>query len=239
MFEPIGKLLGEWSLGLNVWSVVLRVALSMILSAVIGCERSSKRHSAGLRTFIVVSLGMTLAMITDMYIFTLTDKNIFIISGAAVIAIATITVNSILFSSKNQIKGLTTSAGLWAVGLIGLTLGAGLYTVSLIGFAAVLICMAFFTGIERYLKNRSNHFEVHLELTSSTDLRDFITTIRRLRLIVDDIEVNPAYLNSGLAVYTVSLSINSPELKKYKTHKEIIEALSTIEYVSHIEEING
>ncbi|MBO4868689.1 MAG: MgtC/SapB family protein [Clostridia bacterium] len=239
MFEPIGKLLGEWSLGLNVWSVVLRVALSMILSAVIGCERSSKRHSAGLRTFIVVSLGMTLAMITDMYIFTLTDKNIFIISGAAVIAIATITVNSILFSSKNQIKGLTTSAGLWAVGLIGLTLGAGLYTVSLIGFAAVLICMAFFTGIERYLKNRSNHFEVHLELTSSTDLRDFITTIRRLGLIVDDIEVNPAYLNSGLAVYTVSLSINSPELKKYKTHKEIIEALSTIEYVSHIEEING
>ena len=239
MFEPIGKLLGEWSLGLNVWSVVLRVALSMILSAVIGCERSSKRHSAGLRTFIVVSLGMTLAMITDMYIFTLTDKNIFIISGAAVIAIATITVNSILFSSKNQIKGLTTSAGLWAVGLIGLTLGAGLYTVSLIGFAAVLICMAFFTGIERYLKNRSNHFEVHLELTSSTDLRDFITTIRRLGLIVDDIEVNPAYLNSGLAVYTVSLSINSPELKKYKTHKEIIEALSTIEYVSHIEEISG
>ncbi|MBP5208911.1 MAG: MgtC/SapB family protein [Clostridia bacterium] len=239
MFEPIGKLLGEWSLELNVWSVVLRVALSMILSAVIGCERSSKRHSAGLRTFIVVSLGMTLAMITDMYIFTLTDKNIFIISGAAVIAIATITVNSILFSSKNQIKGLTTSAGLWAVGLIGLTLGAGLYTVSLIGFAAVLICMAFFTGIERYLKNRSNHFEVHLELTSSTDLRDFITTIRRLGLIVDDIEVNPAYLNSGLAVYTVSLSINSPELKKYKTHKEIIEALSTIEYVSHIEEISG
>lgn len=237
MFEPIGQFLGKWSTELNVASAVLRVMLSMLLAAIIGCERSSKRHSAGLRTFIVVSLGMTLAMLTDMYILSLTDKYIFIISGAAVIAIATITVNSILFSSKNQIKGLTTSAGLWAVGLIGLACGAGLYTLALIGFFAVLACMAFFTGIEKYLKNRSNHFEVHLELTSSANLRDFITTIRKLGLIVDDIEVNPAYVNSGLSVYTVALSVNSPELKKYKTHKEIIEALSTIEYVYHIEEI--
>lgn len=239
MFEPIGKLLGDWAVGLNVWSAILRVLLSMLLAAIIGCERSSKRHSAGLRTFIVVSLGMTLAMITDMYLLSILENYMFIISGAAVIAIATITVNSILFSSKNQIKGLTTSAGLWAVGLIGLLSGAGLYTLALIGFFAVLVCMAFFTGIEKYLKNRSNHFEVHLELSGSTDLSDFVRTIRELGLIVDDIEVNPAYVNSGLAVYTVALSINSPELKKYKTHKEIIEALSTIEYVSYIEEISG
>jgi putative Mg2+ transporter-C (MgtC) family protein len=80
---------------------------------------------------------------------------------------------------------------------------------------------------------------VHLELESSANLRSFITTIRELGLVVDDIEVNPAYVNSGLSVYTMALSINSPELKKYKTHKEIIEALSTIEYVYHIEELSG
>ncbi len=239
MIEPLGELLGKWAVELNVYSVILRVILSMVLSAVIGCERSSKRHSAGLRTFIIVSLGMTFAMLIDTFIIMNTDFKLYVISGAAVIAIATITVNSILFSSKNQIKGLTTSAGLWTVGLIGLACGAGLYTIAVIGFFAVLICMAFFTGIEKYLKNRSNHFEVHLELESSANLRSFITTIRELGLVVDDIEVNPAYVNSGLSVYTMALSINSPELKKYKTHKEIIEALSTIEYVYHIEELSG
>ncbi len=239
MIEPLGELLGKWAVELNVYSVILRVILSMVLSAVIGCERSSKRHSAGLRTFIIVSLGMTFAMLIDTFIIMNTDLKLYVISGAAVIAIATITVNSILFSSKNQIKGLTTSAGLWTVGLIGLACGAGLYTIAVIGFFAVLICMAFFTGIEKYLKNRSNHFEVHLELESSANLRSFITTIRELGLVVDDIEVNPAYVNSGLSVYTMALSINSPELKKYKTHKEIIEALSTIEYVYHIEELSG
>ncbi len=30
----------------------------------------------------------------------------------------------------------------------------------------------------------------------------------------------------------------SPELKKYKTHREIIDALSSIEYINHIEEMN-
>ena len=66
-----------------------------------------------------------------------------------------------------------------------------------------------------------------------------MTTSRRLGLSVDDIELNPAYASSGLSVYSISLSIHSAELKQYKTHKEIIEALSTLEYVYHIEEMQN
>ena len=65
-----------------------------------------------------------------------------------------------------------------------------------------------------------------------------MTTIRKLGLRVDDIEANPAYLNSGLSVYSVSVTIASQELKKYKTHSEIIEAIGTLEYVYYIEEMN-
>ena len=45
---------------------------------------------------------------------------------AGVIAVAMLSGNSVLFSSRNQIRGLTTSAALWACGIIGLALGAGL-----------------------------------------------------------------------------------------------------------------
>jgi putative Mg2+ transporter-C (MgtC) family protein len=38
-------------------------------------------------------------------------------------------------------------------------------------------------------------------------------------------------------VYSVAISVTKKELKKFKTHREIIDALSTLEYVSHIEEI--
>ena len=54
---------------------------------------------------------------------------------------------------------------------------------------------------------------------------------------IDDIELNPAYLNSGLSVYTISFTISSRELRKYKKHSEIIEALKTLDYVAYIEEI--
>ncbi len=236
--DPIAMKLGAWSVEIGAASVIFRILLSVLLAAVIGCERSSKRHSAGLRTFILVSLASTVAMLLDIYLSSQGDE-LYIISAATVIAAAIISVNSMLFSSRNQIKGLTTSMGLWATGIIGLTAGAGLYTVTLVSFAALLCCLSLFPAFETYLKNRSNHFEVHLELKSSEYLQDFVTTIRRLGLFIDDIESNPAYVNSGLSVYSIAISIDSAELKKYKTHKEIIEALKTLDYIYHIEEMHG
>lgn len=237
MIDPIAARLGSWASEISAASVLLRIALSVILSAVIGCERSSKRHSAGLRTFILVSLASTCAMILDLFL-SGTSEIKYYLSAASVIAVSIICVNSMLYSSRSQIKGLTTAVGLWASSILGLTVGAGFYTAALAAFAALLCCLSVFPSFEVYLKDRSNHFEVHLELKSSGKLQDFVTTIRKLGLTIDDIESNPAYINSGLSVYSIAISISSEELKKYKTHKEIIEALSTLDYVYHIEEMH-
>ncbi len=235
--DPISYLLGEWASRIDLWSILLRIAISVLFSAIIGWERSTKRHAAGLRTFMLISLASTMAMLLDLFLITKFTLGFPIISAAVVVGIAIISSNSILFSSKNQIKGLTTAAGLWAVGFIGLLIGAGFYTVSLIGFLAMMICLSMFPRMERRFKNRSNHFEVHLELKSKENLQSFVSTIRKLGLRIDDIEVNPAYINSGLSVYSVALTIQSAELKKYKTHSEIIDALRSIDYIYHIEEM--
>lgn len=235
--DPIAVFLGEWSVGLNAASAALRIALSIALATIIGCERSSKRHSAGLRTFILLSLAATVGSILDVYMSTVYGASFSLISAAIVVGAATICVNSMMFSSRNQIKGLTTAVGLWACGLIGLAAGAGLYTVTLISFAVLLCCLSLFPKFEIYLKNRSNHFEIHLELNSGSKLREFITTIRTLGLAVDEIDTNPAYISSGLSVYSIALSIESKELKKYKTHSEIIKALASIDYVYYVEEM--
>ncbi len=229
--DPIARILGAWSQELTAGAVALRLGLAILLGAIAGCERSEKRHAAGLRTFILVTLAGAICMMLDVYL-----GSRYLISAAAVIATAILSVNSVLYSSKSQIKGLTTSVALWVCVAIGLASGAGLYTVAVLGFAALLCCLRWFPPFETYLKNRSNHFEIHLELTSSSHLQDFVTTLRRLGMRIDDIESNPAYVNSGLSVYSVSVTICSPELKKYKTHREIIEALRSLEYIYHINE---
>ena len=76
-----------------------------------------------------------------------------------------------------------------------------------------------------------------MELANKSSLSEFVVVVRKLGLRIDDIELNTAYVNSGLSVYSISLTVVSPELKKYKTHSEIISAISSLEYVKHIEEM--
>ena len=206
LHDPIAALLSSWSAEINVWSALLRIALAILCSAIIGCERATKRHAAGLRTFMLACLASAIAMMVDQSL----GGSVPIVSAAAVIGVAIISSNSILYSSRSQIKGLTTSMGLWAIVALGLAIGAGLYALALIGFGAMLCCLSLFPPFEAYLKDRSNHFEVHLELKDRRNLQDFVTTIRRLGLRIDDIESNPAYLTSGLSVYSISVTIVSP-----------------------------
>lgn len=235
--DPIAMMLGDWASELGVKSIIFRIIVSIAFSAVIGCERSAKRHSAGLRTFILVSLASTIAMLIDLYLMQEFGIVFAFLSTATIISTAMLSGNSILFTSKNQIKGLTTSVGLWTAGIIGLSIGAGLYTVTTISFIALICILYIFPKFEAALKDKSNHFEIHLELKNKSYLQDFVTTIRKLGLRIDDIELNPAYINSGLSVYSISITIDSKELKKYKKHSEIIKALSTLEYIYYVEEI--
>ena len=77
MHDPLADLLGEWSRGLNTGSV--------LLASVIGCERSSKRHSAGLRTFVLVSFASTVSMLLDVYLMSNFGARLPILSAATVI----------------------------------------------------------------------------------------------------------------------------------------------------------
>lgn len=235
--DPIASLLGTWSSELGVLSVILRLVLALVFSALMGYERALKRHSAGLRTFMLVTISSSAAMMIDMLIISQTAIKIPVLSAATIIASAMISGNSILFSSKNQIKGLTTSAALWSFSILGLVIGSGMYTISIIYFIVMIFVTAFASKMEKYFKDRSNHFEINLELKNKNNLQDFVATIRKFGLKIDDIEANPAFVGSGLSVYSITLTIISSELKKYKTHSEIIEALSSLEYVNHIEEI--
>ena len=124
--DYFASLLGPWAADWNTGSILLRIVLSVVLASIVGCERSSKRHSAGLRTFIIVSLASTTAAMVEEYLFDC-GRTAPWITAAVVISTAMLSGYSILFSSKGQIKGLTTSAGLWACGIIGIAIGLGLY----------------------------------------------------------------------------------------------------------------
>lgn len=235
--DIFANLMGEWSKGVGVGAVALKLALAVIFATVIGMERAQKHHAAGLRTFISVALAFAVAALGDICLIEGCGMKVPALTAVAVIGAAIIGCNSILFSSKNQLKGLTTSVCLWVNGFIAAMLGFGQYTIALFGFVILMLCVVLLPKIETFIRRRSPQIEVHLELKSRNCLQEFIATVREFGLRINDIEGNPAYANSGLGVYSVLMTVVSPELKK-KKHGEIIEALSVLECVSYIEEIN-
>ena len=235
--DPIASLLGPWSVELGFASILLRIVLSTVMATVVGCERSSKRHSAGLRTFLLLTLASTAAMELDMFLNAARSTPMFLLSGALIVGASIICVNSLLYNARSKIKGLTTAVGMLGCSIIGLCVGAGAYTIGVVVFVVMLPSLASLTRFEVYLKNRSNYFEIHLELKNASYLQDFVSVIRQLGLTIDDIESNPAYVGSGLSVYSVALSIHNDQLRKYKTHAEIIEAMNSLEYISYVEEM--
>ena len=237
IYEVLDPIAGKSFLStINVWSILIRIVIVLILSSLLGVERSQKRHAAGLRTFILTSLFAVCGGLVDTFLMNNYNISIPVVSASIVIGIAIISANTMLYSSKSQIKGLTTAVALWSSTFIGLTIGFGLYTVGLIGFIVLLLSLNSLPYIEFFLKNRSNHFEIHLELKNKTDLPVFLDVTRQLGLRIDDIEMNPAYANSGVAAYSISITITSEMLKKYKTHEQIIEALSKLDCIVAIEE---
>ena len=236
--DPLDILTKGWLSQFNIWTIIIRIVLALAVGVVFGLERSKKRHTAGLRTFTFVTLFSAIACLLDVYLMS-NFKVVFpAITAAVVLGGAIIAGNTLLYSSKSQIKGLTTAVALWLMSIIGACFGAGLYTSALISVVIAYVALNILPKLEFYLKNRSNHFEIHLELKNKNDLANFTGVLRKLGLKIDDIEANPAYNNTGLGVFSISLTINSKELKQYKTHKEIIEALSTLEYINCIEEID-
>lgn len=235
--DPIARWLGPWASELSVGAILLRLSLSLLLSAFIGWERTRKRHSAGMRSFMLVGLATSGVMILDSALRPQSGSYSYFMSAAVLIALAILGTQSIGVSSRSRLKGLTTTFGLLAWAVVSLAIGAGLYAAALLAFMYLLCELWLFPALELPLKRRSAHFLIHLELKSSEYLENFVTTIRKLGLTIEDIERNPAYSGSGLSVYTVTITNRSPELKKFKTHEQIIAALATLDYISHIEEL--
>ena len=232
--DPLAKLLGDWSSELSFYSILFRFVISILFASLLRWERSNKRHSAGLRTFILVTLLGTVCAVLDIALVKSGDTSLYLFSGLAILGGVVISGNSILFSAKKQIKGLTTSVALWLCLLLGIVIGLGYYLVAIVLAALMLVILIFFPMLEMFLKNKSNHFEIHLELKDKTKLQDIVFTLRKLDIRIDDLELNSAYLGTGLSVYTLSLTLKN---KKAGKHKEIVEALSSLDYVSYVEEI--
>lgn len=129
----------EW-LPDNWWEILLRLALALVLSGIIGAERAHTNHDAGLRTHILVCLGATGIMIMSESLHLQFNADVGRIGAQVVSGIGFLGAGCILIGG-NRIRGLTTAAGLWATACIGLCLGIGYYFVAIAMALIIVLAM--------------------------------------------------------------------------------------------------
>lgn len=233
--DPVGKFLGDWSHDIsNIITILLRLFITILCAGAIGVERARKRHAAGFRTYMLVSLGATMIMMVNEFLINVYGEGDPARLAAQVISgIGFLGAGSIIITSKNQVKGLTTAAGLWTAACIGIAIGSGFYTLALSSTIIIVIILSFMPRIERFLRRKTRYFELYVELETRQNLKDLVNYLRSIDVTIDTIEKNPAYINSGLSVYSIMLCT------KEKIERECFLAkIHSLEYVNHCEEMN-
>ncbi len=133
--------------GLSYMEITARLLISALISATIGYEREAHTQGAGLRTYMLVSIGSCLLMIIAInlhYQYDGSDPSRIasqIVSGIGFLGAGTI------ITKSDDILGLTTAAALWVSAGIGIAIGAGMYFAGVITGIVVLIVLTLLAKI--------------------------------------------------------------------------------------------
>ena len=152
MQQIINEILGP---DVTLASAIFKLLLGLVLGASIGLERRRKGQIAGLRTFALISMGATLAMLISIYIpqeyMGLKNGDPGRIAAQVISGVGFLGAGAII-QMKGSVRGLTTAAGIWMAACIGLAVGAGMFTVAIV---ATLLIIFILVNIER-IEMRTN-----------------------------------------------------------------------------------
>jgi putative Mg2+ transporter-C (MgtC) family protein len=130
-------------------SSIYKLVVSLFLGSMVGFERKRRGQTAGVRTFSLISMGSSLAMIVSIY-----EAQCYAgqlsgdptrIAASVVSGVGFLGAGAII-QMKGSVRGLTTAAGIWMVSAIGMAVGVGLYWLA---FVATLLILFILVQLEK------------------------------------------------------------------------------------------
>jgi putative Mg2+ transporter-C (MgtC) family protein len=219
---------------LTLLAVLVRSFLSTVLVGIIGLERGIKNRPAGLRTYMLVSLGASLVMMTNQYISQVFGTGDPARMAAQVVSgIGFLGAGTIIVTSRSQIKGLTTAAGLWAAAAMGLATGIGFYEAALIGAVLIFFILSILHEFDDRMRKRTKQIEAYIELRRQVPLGNFIRYVREQRIETSNMQMQSEfYQGEGIVAFVVTLK----GLDK-QSHDDIIRILRMMDGLAYMEEL--
>ena len=215
-------------------AIVLRILFAVICGGAIGLERGLKNRPAGMRTYMLVCVGSCLIMLTNQYLFQITQTGDPMRLGAQVVSgIGFLGAGTIIVTRHNQIKGLTTAAGLWSAAGVGLALGVGFYEAALVAGLAIFTVLTILQRWDDRMHSKTRVVEIYVELEQGTTVGYFIRGIRNLELEISNIQME----QDGAAENNARGMIATLKAQKRTSHTVLMDKIRKIKGVRYLEEL--
>ena len=231
---------------MNTLSIFVRLVLAMLFGGMIGLDRERKGRAAGFRTYMVVCLGASLTMLLSQYeYFMLTTQWADLAAeigirtdvarfGAQVInGIGFLGAGTIIVTGRQEVKGMTTAAGLWASACTGLAIGAGFYECVLLAFLLISLVIRVLPHVENYVVENARNMNIYVEFNSLDDVGDILNRIKSQNVQIYDVELDHGREEKSRhpsAVFSIRLN-------QKQVHTQVLAAISELESVRTIDEI--
>jgi putative Mg2+ transporter-C (MgtC) family protein len=168
----------------DIGTVFGRLLIAAILSGFIGWERERRGRPAGLRTHLLVCMGVTLMMLVSEHIFVnyqgYKNDSVLRIDPARIAAQVVTGIGFLgagtIMRSRASIRGLTTAASLWLVAGIGLAVGSGFILPAVFATVIAIATLILIPFIERGMK-KDKYRTIKMLITGQEHFLDDITRI--------------------------------------------------------------
>jgi putative Mg2+ transporter-C (MgtC) family protein len=126
----------------QITRILTRLLLAAVLGGVLGYEREQRGKAAGIRTHMLVAIGAALFVLVPQQAGMLIADQSRVIQGI-VTGIGFLGAGAIIkHRSEEDVKGLTTAAGVWLTGAIGIACGLGRESTAILSTLLALIVLA-------------------------------------------------------------------------------------------------
>ena len=204
--DPILNLL-KLDESITWYGVIVRLVIAMIFGGIVGFERQNNNQSAGFRTHIILTVASALAMLTNQFIIERFGTGDISRIGAGVVSgVGFLGAGTIIITSRNRIKGLTTAAGLWACSCLGIAIGAGFYTAAICGLIIYVFALIL-QPLESKLSKFSKYVNIQLEFDDPKKIQSFINYLRGNNIKLISLNHNEHYNDTGIYAYNALLSL--------------------------------
>ena len=178
-------------------SAIFKLALSLLLGGIVGFERKRKGQVAGARTFALISMGATLAMIVSIYIpqvyLGLKNGDPGRVAAQVITGVGFLGAGAII-QTKGSVRGLTTAAGIWMVAALGLAVGVGLYLIAIASTILILFTLVSLEQYERYTHLDREGKIIHLRANEIVeDLSRYEALLKEFKVSLHNVLVEYDY----------------------------------------------